>query len=113
MDDVAQKVGVVPETWAAWESGRDPIPLDALSRAAKAFGLPLTALLNGLRPSPAPSRSRDPLDKPLREFLPVRPIPLLGRVVAGIPVEAQEDRRGEIWIPQGGAGRLRRGSAWG
>ncbi|SMC02074.1 SOS-response transcriptional repressor LexA (RecA-mediated autopeptidase) [Sulfobacillus thermosulfidooxidans DSM 9293] len=32
--------------------------------------------------------------------LPVRSIPLLGRVVAGIPVEAQADQQGELRIPQ-------------
>ncbi|WP_053958291.1 helix-turn-helix domain-containing protein [Sulfobacillus thermosulfidooxidans] len=31
---------------------------------------------------------------------PVRAIPLLGRVIAGVPVEAQTDHHGDVWIPR-------------
>lgn len=102
VEQSAQRVGVSAETWSQWEQGTGPISIDAVHRVARALGLPLTTLLNGLRT--VHHLEPDPLDKPLRDLLPARPIPILGRVVAGVPVAAQEDRNGEIWIPQGEPG---------
>ena len=87
--------GVGEAELGRWEDG-DPVPLDALARIAKATGRPLRWWLDGIAAGREPAG--DALDRPLRDFLPVRPVPVLGRIVAGVPVEAQEDRRGEAWV---------------
>ncbi|WP_158246314.1 helix-turn-helix domain-containing protein [Sulfobacillus sp. hq2] len=98
VEEAAGRINIPPDTWLGWESGQTPIPLDALSAIAKAYGVPLKYLMNGLKKSPAETT----LDRPLREILPsllhLREVPILGKIVAGIPIEAQEDRRGTALV---------------
>jgi repressor LexA len=84
---IAEMLNVPPAVWSTWESGEAPIPLDMLMRVSKLLGLPLKSLLN-----------HGAATHPPAERVAVREIPILGRVVAGIPIETQPDRRGETYV---------------
>ncbi|MCL4495092.1 MAG: helix-turn-helix domain-containing protein [Firmicutes bacterium] len=105
LEQAAELVTTSVSEWQRWESGRWPISLDILSRIAKAFGVSLSYFLVD---SSAKSSSRTAtggldLDQPLSAFLPVRTIPILGRIVAGIPVEAQPDPLGSTYVDKNSA----------
>ena len=96
-------VGTSLPQWEQWEAGEGPIPLDALNHIAMLFNIPLTALLQGIRSESVPSESAahsDLLSMRVRDLLTLRDIPILGRIVAGIPLEAQPDPRGSAVISQ-------------
>ncbi len=99
MEQAAASINIAPETWQGWESGQVPIPLDALSVISKAYGVPLKYLMNGIKKK---ASAESTLDRTLRDVLPgllhLRELPILGKIVAGIPIEAQEDRRGTALV---------------
>ena len=101
LEQAAELMGTSAGEWQRWESGHWPITLDILSRVAKTFGIALAQLLEtGTAKAPSSSVNKMDLNQPLSAFLPVRPIPILGRVVAGIPVEAQPDFLGSTYVDQ-------------
>ncbi|NMP24098.1 helix-turn-helix domain-containing protein [Sulfobacillus harzensis] len=97
IQQAAKLVGVSSQQWSQWESGDAPVTLDVLDRLAKALNTPLALLLRGAR-STSESESAHPLELRIRDILPVREVPIYGRIVAGIPLETQVDRRGSAWV---------------
>ncbi|CAB1129588.1 SOS-response repressor and protease LexA [Candidatus Hydrogenisulfobacillus filiaventi] len=87
---LAERVGVDVAVVEAMESG-DPVPLDLLRRVADELGLGLASLLATAR------KDREPAV--VEGGVPVRSVPVLGRVVAGVPMEAQPDKIGMAWVP--------------
>ena len=95
--ETAAQVGVDVDTWTAWETGTQPVPLDRLDRAARTLGIALSTLIvkkKTRRPR------KNPLDHRIRDLLPIRDVPILGRIVAGIPLETQPDQRGTAWVSE-------------
>lgn len=105
LEQAAELVTTSVSEWQRWESGHWPISLDILSRIAKAFGVSLAYFLadSNTKSSSRPVTGELDLNQPLSTFLPVRPIPILGRIVAGIPVEAQPDALGSTYVDQSSA----------
>ncbi len=102
VNEVATQVHTTPETWQEWEAGEKPIPLDAMDRIARVFQIPLAKLLVQV-----PSRAgRHTLDRRLRDLLPIREVPILGRIVAGIPLETQPDLRGSAFVSENTPGNF-------
>ena len=99
IEQAAASINIPPNTWQSWESGQVPIPLDSLTVISKAYGVPLKYLMNGIKKK---TGIESTLDRTLRDVLPgllhLRELPVLGRIVAGIPIEAQEDRRGTALV---------------
>ena len=99
IEQAAASINISPATWLGWESGQVSIPLDALTVISKAYGVPLKYLMNGIKKK---AGTESTLDRTLRDVLPgllhLRELPVLGKIVAGIPIEAQEDRRGTALV---------------
>ncbi|MCL6563107.1 MAG: helix-turn-helix domain-containing protein [Firmicutes bacterium] len=89
--DLAVAVGAPPAAWAEAEAGLGPVPVDWLARAAHLLNLSLGDLLGAARPEEA---APPPAPRP------VRTIPILGRIVAGVPLETQPDRLGTLAVPE-------------
>lgn len=70
---VAEHIGINQNTYSYWESGKTRIDARSVQRLAELFGVPVDALLD-----PAPN------SKGIK-------IPVLGRVQAGVPIEAMEE----------------------
>lgn len=95
--DAAKALKTTSAQWRKWESGYYPIALDVLDRMTQVFETSLTALLSGTERSPRPSEP-DSIEARIRRALPLREIPVLGRIVAGIPTDSQPDHRGMTYV---------------
>ena len=95
--DAAKALKTTSAQWRQWESGYYPIALDVLDRMTQVFETSLTALLSGTERSPRPSEP-DSIEARIRRALPLREIPVLGRIVAGIPTDSQPDHRGMTYV---------------
>lgn len=69
---VAERIGINQNTYSYWESGKTRVDAESLQRLAEIFGVPVNALLE-------PTRTKG------------IKIPVLGRVQAGVPIEAIEE----------------------
>jgi len=73
---VAAHIGINQNTYSYWETGRSRVDTEALPRLAALFGVTVDYLLG-----------KEPVDEPAHGVK----IPVLGRVAAGIPIEAVEE----------------------
>ena len=71
---VAEHIGINQNTYSYWESGKTRIDARSLQRLAELFGVPVDTLL----------------DDTISKSKGVK-IPVLGRVQAGVPIEAMEE----------------------
>lgn len=95
--EVASYIGITQNTYSYWENDKVNIDNESLQKLANLFGVSIDYLLG--RETPvyhADSSLKFNLDEvELQDYYPV---PLLGRVVAGVPIEAQENLEGYIYI---------------
>lgn len=90
-DQVATRLGVDRTTVLGWEKGKNH-PRGKLPQLAALYGTTTDALY-GLAP----------IEYPPPDYLPVRTIPLLGTIRAGLPLYAEENRIGEVTTAAAGA----------
>ena len=100
--DLAQILNVKQNTISNWETERTEVDRESTLKLADFFGVTVDYLLG--REKPTISNTEKVVDFPKPkiqdevELNDIYPIPLLGRVVAGIPIEAQEDIEGYVYI---------------
>lgn len=87
-DELAEKSGIPKTTLTNIFLGRTPNPrTDTVEAIERALGIYTSRKIE-----------KDPVIKDEVELADYYPIPLLGSVVAGVPIEAQEDLEGYIYI---------------
>ena len=96
--DVAKKVNKGDSTVRMWELGRSEPDNETLIILADFFGVSVDYLLGRSDKRPATAQLSSYADHIPIEDLEMYPIPLLGEVVAGIPIEAQQNLEGYIYI---------------
>ncbi|NMP21863.1 S24 family peptidase [Sulfobacillus harzensis] len=98
---LAEVVGLTKSQISRYESGKSGATLDIVARLAEALDIgnfvKLLDPLPGL--GPANDSAQHKMAAQLPEVLPVRPVPILGRIHAGVPWPAQPDRDGDVLIP--------------
>lgn len=87
--DLAEAIFTTTPNISSWENGRYLPGKDALQRIADYFNVSVDYLL-GRTDIPLPTIDIDELGE--------NPCPLIGQVVAGVPIEAQENMEGYIYI---------------
>jgi repressor LexA len=92
--EVAKKIDVSRQAYCHYETGRRQPTLETLSKLASFFSVSTDYLLEKTE------IKKDPViqNEILLDELEMHPIPLLGRVVAGIPLESQENFEGYVYI---------------
>ena len=100
---VAEAVGVSRQAYGLYETGKREPDLETLSKIADYFGVTVDYLLGRethttIDTTPKATQIKDLAIKDEVEMNDFYPIPLLGSVVAGIPIEAQEDLEGYVYI---------------
>ena len=87
---VADTIGISQNNYSYWENGKVKIDNVALQRLSEIFGVSVDYLLGR-------ENKKSPVvdEVELKDFYTV---PLLGRVVAGVPLESQENLEGYIQI---------------
>lgn len=91
--DIANYLGVSFQAYSNYENGNREIGLDMLVKLSAYYGVSIDYIL-GVKSSNTPDCYEEV------EINEHRLIPLLGSVVAGIPIESQEDIEGYIYIDQ-------------
>lgn len=100
--DLALILNVKQNTISNWETERTEVDRESTLKLADFFGVTVDYLLG--REKPTISNTEKVVDFPKPkiqdevELNDIYPIPLLGRVVAGVPIEAQEDIEGYVYI---------------
>ena len=100
---LANHLGVVRSTVCQYEKGNREPDSETLKKIAEFFGVSTDYLL-GVEPkltidtTVTAKIKKDPALKDEVELNDIYPIPLLGSVVAGVPIEAQEDLQGYVYI---------------
>ena len=98
---VAEQIGVAPQTYANYEQGRREPDYETLGKIAQLFGTSMGQLLQAateidhLHASVKTDPSRSP---GLPYWVALKPIPILGRIHAGQPLEAQPYIEGVTYI---------------
>lgn len=95
--EVANFIGITQNTYSYWENDKVNIDNESLQKLANLFGVSIDYLLGRELPTyHADNALKYNLDEvELQDYYPV---PLLGRVVAGVPIEAQENLEGYIYV---------------
>lgn len=100
--DIAKLFNVAVSTYSYWEQGRFEPDSETLGKLADFFGVTVDYLLGREKPTISNTEKVAEFPKPKIqdevELNDIYPIPLLGRVVAGVPIEAQEDIEGYVYI---------------
>lgn len=96
--EVAKFIGISQNTYSYWENGKVKIDNESLQKLADYFGVTIDYLLGRNEKRPTPEQFSSSTDHIPIEDLEMYPIPLLGEVVAGIPIEAQQNLEGYIYI---------------
>ena len=89
---VAKLIGISQNNYSYWENGKVKIDNVSLQRLSEIFGVSVDYLL-GREETKTTAPIKDEV-----EFNDIYAIPLLGRVVAGVPLESQENLEGYIYI---------------
>lgn len=83
--EVARNTKIAPSVFSEWKKGKSNPKQDKLQRIADYFGVSIEYLMTG--------------EEKISNFQSPHPyIPILGKVIAGVPVEAVEDVIGKIQI---------------
>ena len=100
--DLAQILNVKQNTISNWETERTEVDRESTLKLADFFGVTVDYLLGREKPTISNTEKVVEFPKPKIqdevELNDIYPIPLLGRVVAGVPIEAQEDIEGYVYI---------------
>lgn len=92
LEELANRVGITRQTLSRYENGViTNIPMERIARLAEAMHSTPGELLGW--------RNDDFLD-----YQPNQRVPILGRISAGLPLYAEEQVEGSIWVEVGGAG---------
>ena len=100
---VADFIGISQNNYSYWENGKVKIVNISLQRLSELFGVSVDYLLGRenhttIDTTPRAAKIKDLAIKDEVELNDFYPVPLLGSVVAGIPIEAQEDLEGYVYI---------------
>lgn len=100
---VADFIGISQNNYSYWENGKVKIDNISLQRLSELFGVSVDYLLGRenhttIDTTPRAAKIKDLAIKDEVELNDFYPVPLLGSVVAGIPIEAQEDLEGYVYI---------------
>lgn len=101
--DIANFLNVAVSTYSYWEQGKFEPDSETLKKLADYFGVSVDYLLGRenhttIDTTPRAAKIKDLAIKDEVELNDFYPVPLLGSVVAGIPIEAQEDLEGYVYI---------------
>ncbi len=92
LEELAGHIGVTRQTLSRYENGVIAnIPMERIERLAAAMQTTPGELLGWQ-------------DNDFLEYQPNRRVPILGRISAGLPLYAEEQVEGAIWVEVGGAG---------
>lgn len=99
---VADFIGISQNNYSYWENGKVKIDNISLQRLSELFGVSVDYLLGRenhttIDTTPRAAKIKDLAIKDEVELNDFYPVPLLGSVVAGIPIEAQEDLEGYVY----------------
>lgn len=100
---VADFIGISQNNYSYWENGKVKIDSVSLQRLSNLFGVSVDYLLGRenhrmIDTTPKAVKIKDLAIKDEVDINDFYPIPLLGSVVAGVPIEAQEDLEGYVYI---------------
>lgn len=100
---VADFIGISQNNYSYWENGKVKIDNVSLQRLSNLFDVSVDFLLGrethtSIDTTPKAVKIKDLVIKDEVEINDFYPIPLLGSVVAGVPIEAQEDLEGYVYI---------------
>ncbi|MCL8207263.1 MAG: helix-turn-helix domain-containing protein [Actinomycetia bacterium] len=98
--DLARAAQVSNSTVSRDENGDRPISADRLHKYGRLLHRDIKWFLFGDLPDPSVARAAvaDAVERAVSDILPVKPIPILGTIPAGRPVDAEENREGTAWI---------------
>lgn len=92
LEELAGRIGVTRQTLSRYENGViSNIPMDKIERLAEAMHTTPAELLGW--------QNND-----FQEYHPNQRVPILGRISAGLPLYAEEQVEGYIWVEVGSAG---------
>lgn len=97
---LGQRIGYTKSSISEWETGSKPIGLDSLQKIAAALKKDVSYFVAGGSPSISRQDLLMALQRPVMDILPVKPVPLVGRIHAGLPWHVEEARDGEFFVPQ-------------
>lgn len=102
-EDLAKLLNVKQNTISNWENDRTQIDRESILFLADYFNVSVDYLLGReiektFDSFPLAKKLKDPVIQDEVEINDLYPIPLLGSVVAGIPIERQEDLEGYVFI---------------
>ena len=100
---VADFIGISQNNYSYWENGKVKIDNVSLQRLSNLFDVSVDFLLGrethtSIDTTPKAVKIKDLAIQDEVELNDFYPIPLLGSVVAGVPIEAQEDLEGYVYI---------------
>lgn len=100
---VADWLSITQAAYSKYECGRAEPSIDTLKILSEKYGVSVDQLLDGdtkmtIDTTPRAAKIKDLAIKDEVELNDFYPVPLLGSVVAGIPIEAQEDLEGYVYI---------------
>ena len=100
---VADFIGISQNNYSYWENGKVKIDNVSLQRFSNLFDVSVDFLLGrethtSIDTTSKAVKIKDLVIKDEVEINDFYPIPLLGSVVAGVPIEAQEDLEGYVYI---------------
>ena len=100
---VADFIGISQNNYSYWENGKVKIDNVSLQRLSNLFDVSVDFLLGrethtSIDTTPKAVKIKALVIKDEVEINDFYPIPLLGSVVAGVPIEAQEDLEGYVYI---------------
>ena len=100
---VADFIGISQNNYSYWENGKVKIDNVSLQRLSNLFDVSVDFLLGrethtSIDTTPKAVKIKDLVIKDEVEINDFYPSPLLGSVVAGVPIEAQEDLEGYVYI---------------
>lgn len=100
---VADFIGISQNNYSYWENGKVKIDNVSLQRLSNLFDVSVDFLLGrethtSIDTTSKAVKIKDLVIKDEVEINDFYPIPLLGSVVAGVPIEAQEDLEGYVYI---------------
>ena len=100
--DLALILNVKQNTISNWETERTEVDRESTLKLADFFGVTVDYLLGREKPTISNTEKVMEFPKPKIqdevELNDLYPVPLIGRVVAGVPIEAQEDIEGYVYI---------------
>ena len=100
--DLALILNVKQNTISNWETERTEVDRESTLKLADFFGVTVDYLLGREKPTISNTEKVVEFPKPKIqdevELNDLYPVPLIGRVVAGVPIEAQEDIEGYVYI---------------